>query len=201
MRISPENQHAVFHKKLAFRQHQLKRSSMMTLSSFLKKSQILQGKLIKIKKQNEKHFVKISVKGLKMTLGCWIWTISTMLTTVAFAGYLLHSLSHKLGHQTLNCPSIRYIVPTKFCPVLPLCQKNWFCGKVRLDDFYQLLRSKWSSWIHIGVTRISEACCLHLLKNMKKNCKMQLWDEKQNRALFSDHPVFVHVVINTWDNQ
>ena len=43
MRISPENQHAVFHKKLAFRQHQLKRSSMMTLSSFLKKSQILQG--------------------------------------------------------------------------------------------------------------------------------------------------------------
>ena len=44
----------------------------MTLSSFLKKSQILQGKLIKIKKQNEKHFVKISVKGLKMTLACWI---------------------------------------------------------------------------------------------------------------------------------
>ena len=69
-------------------------------------------------------------------------------------------------------------------PALPLCQKNWFCGKVRLDDFYPLLRSIASTWIHIGVKRISQACCLHHLKNMEKNCKTQFWDEKQNRALF-----------------
>ena len=24
---------------------------------------------------------------------------------------------------------------------------------------------------------------------MERNCKTQLWDEKQNRALFLDHPV------------
>ena len=94
----------------------------------------------------------------------------------------------KFGHKTLNCPSIRYIIPAKFSPALPLCQKNWFCGKVRLDDFYRLLRSLASTWIHIGVKRISQACCLHHLKNTEKNCKTQLWDEKQNRVLFSDHP-------------
>ena len=95
----------------------------------------------------------------------------------------------KFGHQTLNCPSIRYIVPAKIFPVLPLCQKHWFCVKVRLDDFYPLLRSIPSIWIHIGVKRISQACCLHHLKNIEKNCKTQPWDEKQNRALFWGHPV------------
>ena len=77
----------------------------------------------------------------------------------------------KFGHQTLSCPSIRYIVPAKIFPALPLCQKNWFCGKVRLDDFYPLLRSIVSTWIHIGVKRISQVCCLHHLKNMEKNVK------------------------------
>ena len=57
----------------------------------------------------------------------------------------------KFGHQTLNCLSIRYIVSAKIFPVLRLCQKNWFCGKVCLNDFYQLHCSKLSSWIHIGV--------------------------------------------------
>ena len=94
----------------------------------------------------------------------------------------------KFGHQTLNCPSIRYIVPAKISPALPLYQKNWFSDKVRLDDFYPLLRSVASTWIHIGVKRISQACCLHHLKNMEKNCKTQFWDEKQNRVLFSGHP-------------
>ena len=70
------------------------------------------------------------------------------------------------------------------------CQKNWFCGKVCLNDFYPLLRSKSSSWIHIGVKRISQACCLHHLKNMENTCKTQLWDGKQNRVLFLDHPVY-----------
>ena len=169
---------------------------MMTLSSFLTKFRSCRGKLIKIK-QNEKDFVKISVKGLKMTLACWIWTIWTMLTTVAFLGHLLHSSCFpKFGHQTLNCPSIRYIVRANIFPALPLCQKNWFCGKVRLDDIYRLLLSKLSSWIYIGVKRISQVCCLNHLKNIKKNCKTQLWDEKLNRAAFlGNHVYFITYVI------
>ena len=47
-----------------------------------------------------------------------------------------------------------------------------------LNNFYQLLRSKSFSWIYIGVKRTSQACCLHHLKNMEKNCKTQLWNEK-----------------------
>ena len=110
MRISTENQQAVFQKKLAFWEHQFWGSSVMTLSCFLTKFRSCRGKLIKIK-QNEKHFVKISVKGLKMTLACWIWMISMMLTTVAFVGHLLHFLSPKIWppnvefsfHQ-IHCP-------------------------------------------------------------------------------------------------
>ena len=79
----PENQHSASHKKLVFQEHQFWGSSMMTLSSFLTKFWSCRGKLIKIK-QNKKHFVKISVNRLKMTLTCWIWT---MLTTVAFVGH------------------------------------------------------------------------------------------------------------------
>ena len=89
MRNPPENKIAVSHKKLAFREHQFWGSSMMTLSSFLTKFRSCRGKLIKIK-QNQKHFMKISVKGLKMTLAYWIWAIWTML---AFAGPLLYFLS------------------------------------------------------------------------------------------------------------
>ena len=53
-------------------------------------------------------------------------------------GHLPYILSPDISHQTLNCPSIRYIVPAKISPALPLFQRNWFCGKVLLDDFYQL---------------------------------------------------------------
>ena len=102
---------------------------------------------------------------------------------IGFCGHLPRFLSSEIAHQTLNCPSIRYIVPAKIFPALPLCQKNWFCGKVH-DDFHPALRSIASSWTHIGVKRISQACCLHHLKNIEKDCKTQLWDEKQNRALF-----------------
>ena len=115
------------------------------------------------------------------------WTI---LTTVAFVGICHTSCLPKFGHQRLNCPSIRCIAPAKISPALPLCQKNWFCGKVRLGDFYLLLRSIASCSFRNGVKRISQACCLHNLKNMEKNCKIQLWDEKQNRVLFLNHPVF-----------
>ena len=61
-----------------------------------------------------------------------------------------------------------YTVPAKISPALPLCQKNWYCGKVRLDDSYRLLHSKLSSWIHIGIDRISQACCLNHLKKYAK---------------------------------
>ena len=91
----PENQHAISHKKLAFWEHQFWGSSMMTLSSFVTKFRSCRGKLIKIK-QNEKHFVKILVKGMKMTLACWIWTIWTMSTTVSMVGHLLHVLSPEI---------------------------------------------------------------------------------------------------------
>ena len=30
---------------------------------------------------------------------------------------------------------IRYVVLTKISPVLPLCQKHWFCGKLGFNDF------------------------------------------------------------------
>ena len=113
-----------------------------------------------------------------------------MSTTVAFVGICHTSCLQKFDHQRLNCPSIRCIVPAKISPALPLCQKNWFCGKVRLGDFYLLLHSIASCSIRNGVKRISQAYCLHNLKNMEKNCKIQLWDEKQNRVLFLNHPVF-----------
>ena len=86
---------------------------------------------------------------------CKFWIFSEiMLNNVDHCGPCEH-LPPKLGHQTLNCPSIRYIVPAKISPALLLCQKNWLCCKVCLDDFYPLLRSIASSWIHIGVKGIS----------------------------------------------
>ena len=69
-----------------------------------------------------------------------------------------------------------------------LCQKNWFCGKICFDDFYPLLRGGIASTLtQIGVKRISQACCLHNLKNMEKHCKTQLLDKKQNRVLYLGH--------------
>ena len=91
----PENQHAVSQKKQAFWEHQFWRSSMMTLSSFVAKFRSCRGKLVK-QRQNEKHFVKISVKGLKMTLVCRIWTIWTMSATLTFLGHQLHFLSPEI---------------------------------------------------------------------------------------------------------
>ena len=117
---------------------------------------------------------------------------------VVFSTSLSLFLSLSLSHQTLNCLSVRYIVPTKISPALPLCQRT--DGKVRFDDFCPLLRSKLSSWIHIGVKIISQACCLHHLKNMEKICKRQLWDEKQNRAFFLGPPCIYNEmwVVEEW---
>ena len=111
------------------------------------------------------------------------------MNNVGLCGHLPHLLSSEIWppnaelsfHQVhWSCQNLSWLL---------LCHKNWFCGKLRLNDFYLLLRSIASSWINIGVKRISQACFLHHLKNMEKNCKAQLWDEKQNRALFLDYRV------------
>ena len=99
-------------------------------------------KRIKINKVPQNQFFWYSGNAGEILAG-------TMSTTVAFVGICHTSWLPKFGHQTLNCPSIRYIVPAKISPALPLCQ-NWFCGKVHLDDFYPLLRSIALSWIHTG---------------------------------------------------
>ena len=60
------------------------------------------------------------------------WAMST---TVAYVVICHTSFLPKFGHQTLNCPSIRYIVHAKIFSALLLCQKNRFCSKVHLDDW------------------------------------------------------------------
>ena len=108
----------------------------------------------------------------------------------------------KFGHQTLNCAPIRYIIPAKIFPPFPLCQKNWFFRKEHLGDFYPLLRSKSSSWIHIGVKRISQACCLHHLKNMEKKIVKRNFGMKNKIERFfwttlqlkNMRPIFIKIV-------
>ena len=68
-------------------------------------------------------------------------------------------------------PTWLYVIPAEISPASPLFQKNWFCGKVLLDNFYPLLRSKSFSWIHIDIKRISQVCYLHHLWNMEKIVK------------------------------
>ena len=77
----------------------------------------------------------------------------------------------KFGHQTLNCIIIRCTVPGKNHSCISAVSDELICGKVCLENFYPLLHSKSASWIHIGIKRISQACCLHHLKNMGKNVK------------------------------
>ena len=103
MRNPTENQHAISHKKLEFREHQYWGSSMMTLNSFITKFRPCRGKLIKMK-QSEKHFVEILVKELKMSMACWIWRIWTISTTLAFVGHLLHFLSPKTWPPNVELP-------------------------------------------------------------------------------------------------
>ena len=73
------------------------------------------------------------------------WAMSI---TVAFVDICHTSCLPKFGHQMLNCPSVRYIVPAKISPALSLFQKYWFFGKVRVNDFYPLLRSIASSAVY-----------------------------------------------------
>ena len=98
----------------------------------------------------------------------------------------------KFGHQTSNCLSIRYIVPAKISPAFQLCQKNWFCGKVCLNDFYPLLRSKSSSWIRIGIKRIYQVCFLHDLKKMEKNVKHNFGMKNKIGRFFFGPPWYIY---------
>ena len=99
-------------------------------------------------------------------------------------GICYTSCLQKFGHQMVNCPSVRYIVSAKIYPASRLCRENWFCGKVLLEDCYRLLCSKSPSWIHIGVKRISQTCCLHHLKNMERNLKRNFGMEKKIGRFF-----------------
>jgi len=49
---------------------------------------------------------------------CLHWTSST---TVTFIGICDTSSLPKFGHQTFSCSSLRYFVPAKISPALPLC--------------------------------------------------------------------------------
>ena len=162
------------HKKLAFREHQLWGFSITTLSSFHTKFRFSMFTKCQFLVRDGVLIFWGSPQGILTNCEYsqeWCWP---MLTTMAFVGTCHTFCLPKFGHQVLNCPSIRYIVPAKIFPALSLCQKNWFCGKLRLDDFYPLLRSIVSSWINTGVKRISQACCLHHLKHMEKKGKTQL---------------------------
>ena len=102
--------------------------------------------------------------------------------------YLWASATLPVSRNLANKHRIVPLSSTLFLPKSLLhcrCVRSTdFAAKYTLMIFIPLLRSIASSWIHIGVKRIAQACCLHHLKNMQKNCKTQLWDEKQNRALF-----------------
>ena len=125
------------------------------------------------------------------------WTMST---TVAFVGICRASCLRSLATK-------RWIVLLSGKLFLPKCLLHCHCVrtdfviKVRLNDFYPLLNSIASSWIHISVKRISQGCCLYHLKNMGKNCKAQLWDENKIGRFFGDHPVQQGYNLKTLDNE
>ena len=58
------------------------------------------------------------------------------------------------------------------------------CRKISSSDTAAMQERFWQEQCTWWIKRISHACCQHHLKNMEKNCKTQLWDGKQNRALF-----------------
>ena len=113
---------------------------------------------------------------------CW-----TMSTTLAFVNICHTFCLLKFGHQTLNCPSIRYIVPPKpkILREFPLCQRNWFCGKVHVNDFYSLLRSRASIIGSILVSKETPrtAVCT-TWKIWEKVIKHKFWMKSKLRRLF-----------------
>ena len=125
MRISPENQHTVFQKKLAFWEHQFWGSSMMTLSFFLTKFRSCRGKLIKIN-QNEKPFCEDISQMIENDLGlldlnnlndvghcrlCWASAtlpVSRNLATKRWIVFLSGTLS--LPKSPLHCRCVRELM-------------------------------------------------------------------------------------------
>ena len=67
-----------------------------------------------------KIYVLVGKKGIS-ELSCWL---AQKHTVVNHCGICHTSWLPKFGHQMLNCPSIKYIVPVKIFPALQLCQKN-----------------------------------------------------------------------------
>ena len=183
MRNPPENQHAVSHKKLAYWENHFWESSMMTLSSFPIKFRSCRGKLIKIK-QDEKRFVNISFKGLKMTLACWIWMIWTMLTTGLCAASATLAVSPNLATKCW----IDFLSGTLFLPKSLL-----HCRCVRRTDFmakYTLIIFTCCCIVNhsfgsILMSKESRRPAVYTTwGTWKKNCKIQLWDENQSRVLY-----------------
>ena len=96
-----------------------------------------------------------------------------------------------------NLATKRWIVLLSGTLFLPKCLLHCCC--VRRTDFV----AKCTSMILIGCClanrpvgsilvskESSRSAVFTTWKIWKKNCKAQLWDEKQNRALFLDHPVY-----------
>ena len=120
-----------------------------------------------------------------------------LMNDFGFCDYLPHFLSSKIWSPNVELSFHQVYCSCQNLSCIPAASEELICRKVCLNDFDPLLRSIVSTWIHIGVIIISQACCLHYLKNMEKDCKTQLWDEKQNRALFLGHPVHHFFVITS----
>ena len=103
--------------------------------------------------------------------------------------HIPHFLSSEVWPPNVELSS--HQVPAKIFPAFSQFQKDWFCGKARLDGFYPLLRSIASTWVHIDVKRICQACCLHHLKNMEKIVKHNFGMKNKVRRFFLGH----HVVL------
>ena len=107
-----------------------------TLSSFLTKFRSCRGKLITIK-PNEKHFGNMSVKGLKMTLACWIWFSLVTRLAVTWVGTSTSRI----------CASGLRFSPMSI-PIALLAKSKWQCG-VPSDKMVSSgntsLRTRWES--------------------------------------------------------
>ena len=95
------------------------------------------------------------------------WTMST---TVAFVGICHTSCLPKFGHQTLNCPYIRYIGSVKKISCIVAASEELILW---LKYAWMFFTRYWivgivSSWIYVSVKIISQGCCLYHLINIKK---------------------------------
>ena len=106
-----------------------------------------------------------------------------MSTTVAYVVICHTSFLPKFGYQTLNCPSIRYIVPTKIFSALLLCQKNWFCSKVRLDDWK--LETRFSSLLEMLIEKKKKKWISSVAADKALNQYIQLIKNWKSRWMYT----------------